>query len=336
MSEELGEVLGEQVERVLADMVDVGVLRDIEAGAWPARLWGALEELGLPLALVPEAAGGVGLGFEAAAPALMALGRHGAPAPLGETMFAAALLAAAGIEIPAGAISLASQGKQVAWGRHAGHVLTVLDARIAFYPAASVTWQHDRNIAREPRDVMSATGGAVAKGRLPEAWGEEAARLCIALLRGLHIAGALQAALALAVEYANTRKQFGKPIGRFQAIQQQLAVFAEEAAAAATAAASAARAVDRHGLAGAEFEIGCAKIVAGEAATQCASIAHQVFGAIGITEEHSLHHLTRRLWSWRDEGGGERFWAARIGRHALARGGAALWPDLTARDEEAP
>jgi len=72
--------------------------------------------------------------------------------------------------------------------------------------------------------------------------------------------------------------------------------------------------------------------VAGEAAQTTAATVHQVFAAIGITEDHELHHTTRRLWSWRDEGGSERAWAGEIGRNTLAQGGAALWPDITARD----
>jgi acyl-CoA dehydrogenase len=65
-------------------------------------------------------------------------------------------------------------------------------------------------------------------------------------------------------------------------------------------------------------------------------VAHQVFAAIGITEDHMLHHFTRRLWSWRDEAGSEARWAAEIGRAALARGGENLWADLTARDVTGP
>jgi acyl-CoA dehydrogenase len=112
-----------------------------------------------------------------------------------------------------------------------------------------------------------------------------------------------------------------------------LAVFAAETSAASVAAAAAARAVDRRGLAAAVFEIGCAKITVGEAATRGAAIAHQVFAAMGITEEHQLHHFTRRLWSWREEGGSEAFWAKRIGQEAQALPGA-LWPFITAREEE--
>ena len=81
------------------------------------------------------------------------------------------------------------------------------------------------------------------------------------------------------------------------------------------------------------FEIGCAKVVAGEAVGTCAAIVHQVHAAIGFTDEHPLHLFTRRLWSWRDAAGAERVWARRIGEAALARGGDALWPDLTARNE---
>ena len=86
-------------------------------------------------------------------------------------------------------------------------------------------------------------------------------------------------------------------------------------------------------MAGAAFEIGCAKVTAGEAAAKGAAIAHQVLAAMGITEEHSLHHLTRRLWSWREEGGTERFWSARLG--ALVQGTQGpLWTFITDRDEE--
>ncbi len=60
--------------------------------------------------------------------------------------------------------------------------------------------------------------------------------LAMAFARACQIAGALDAALALSIAYANERQQFGRPLGKFQAVQQSLASFACEAAAANCAA----------------------------------------------------------------------------------------------------
>jgi acyl-CoA dehydrogenase len=149
-----------------------------------------------------------------------------------------------------------------------------------------------------------------------------------AVMRTAQMAGAMEAALDLATRYANDRVQFGRPIGKFQAIQQQLALLAEEVAASLVVVESAALSI-AEARPSAEFAIAAAKIRAGEAAGRVAEIAHQVHGAIGFTWEHSLHYLTRRLWSWRDEFGDEAYWAAALGRRIAATGGAGLWPLIT-------
>ena len=59
-------------------------------------------------------------------------------------------------------------------------------------------------------------------------------------------------------------------------------------------------------------------------------IAHQVHGAIGVTDEHALPWFTKRLWAWQDEFGSAREWAALLGRGVVADGGAGLWPRLSA------
>jgi acyl-CoA dehydrogenase len=142
------------------------------------------------------------------------------------------------------------------------------------------------------------------------------------------MAGALDSCLEQAVRYATERKQFGRPIGSFQVIQQNLAVLAGHVAASGIAAESAFRAADRGD---ARFEVAVAKIRVGEAAGVGAGIAHQAHGAIGFTYEHSLHFATRRLWSWRAEFGSESAWARELGQAVAARGADALWTDLTAR-----
>ena len=117
-------------------------------------------------------------------------------------------------------------------------------------------------------------------------------------------------------------------IAKFQAIQQQLALLAEQAAAASVAVESAATAVAA-ARPSASLAIAAAKIRAGEAAGKVAEIAHQVHGAIGFTHEHSLHRLTRRLWSWRDEFGTESQWSLDLGKEVMAAGADALWPTIT-------
>src|SRR2546427_148107 len=106
----------------------------------------------------------------------------------------------------------------------------------------------------------------------------------------------------------------------------QLALLAGHTAAAGSAAANAFRAADRGDAA---FEIAVAKVRTGEAAGLGAGIAHQCHGAIGFTYEHSLHFVTRRLWSWRAEFGAESHWAAEIGRDIALRGADGLWPHIT-------
>ncbi|MFM5914770.1 MAG: acyl-CoA dehydrogenase family protein [Chakrabartia godavariana] len=142
--------------------------------------------------------------------------------------------------------------------------------------------------------------------------------------------GALERCLELSIDHANTRVQFGKPLGKQQAVQQNLAILAEETAAVAVAAQAAAKAMD-HG--DADFEVGCAKLRANQAAGRGAAIAHQVHGAIGFTQEYPLHHYTRALATLRSHAGNDAHWADRIGAAALQSGGRGLWIDLTRRSD---
>jgi acyl-CoA dehydrogenase len=130
------------------------------------------------------------------------------------------------------------------------------------------------------------------------------------------------------VQYAGERVQFGRPIARFQAVQQQLALAAAEVAAAGAAADAAAATAAREGLdsAATAFAVAAAKARTGEAATEVARIAHQVHGAIGFTREHDLRRWTTRLWAWRDEDGSDARWQRELGERVLGEGPEALWP----------
>lgn len=152
-----------------------------------------------------------------------------------------------------------------------------------------------------------------------------------AFVRVAQAAGALDAALTMSIEHVNTRQQFGKPLAKFQAVQQSLAMFAVEAAAVNVAGAATAAALDRGD---ALFEIAAAKQRTNQAIGIGTAIAHQMHGAIGFTHEYSLHPLTRALMRWRSECGSDAYWAAILGQLACAKGGAGLWAEVTRRSDE--
>ncbi|EHN76869.1 acyl-CoA dehydrogenase, partial [Streptomyces coelicoflavus ZG0656] len=104
------------------------------------------------------------------------------------------------------------------------------------------------------------------------------------------MAGAHDRVLELTVDHVTTRVQFGRPLAKFQAIQQELAKLAGEVAAASAAADQAADAY----VAGGDitFAVAVARARIGEAASKASAIAHQLHGAIGFTREHVLHRYT--------------------------------------------
>jgi acyl-CoA dehydrogenase len=350
---ELRTMLGDMVTRLFTDLATKDLLESAETGHWPDKLWQALEENGLTLPLLPEDKGGAGGTWGDAYVVVRAAGRHAVPLPLPETIVGGWLLSGAGLAVPPGPLTLApvqpddslrlrragdgwrlsGTAARVPWGERAGHVVAVTEVDgqplVALVAAGSGQVTRDTNLAREPRDTLVYDGAAViAAAPAGAAVPRDATWLYGAMVRAAQMAGGLEYLRLQSVQYASERKQFGRAIGAFQAIQHELAILAGHAAAADMAAASAFRAADR-GDPG--FEIAVAKIRAGEAAGIAAGIAHQVHGAIGFTYEHALHFVTRRLWSWRAEFGGESAWAAELGRDVAGRGADALWPHLTAR-----
>jgi acyl-CoA dehydrogenase len=347
----MNDLLADSAERLFAGQLGKDLRRSAAAGVFPAPLWTAVAEAGFTAALLPEDAGGFGATVAEAMALVRIAAAHAAPIPLAETMLAGWLLARAGLPVPEGVLTVApvrvhdvlslqraGQGwrltgtaVRIPWARDATTVAVLAAApdgpAVAMLPAAGFTTAHDVNLAGEPRDTMTVAAdlpdGAVAPSPVSPAQ----LRAAGAALRTVQIAGALSRALALSVQYAQTRVQFGRPIGKFQAIQQNLAILAGQSAAAIAAADMATDALEG----GLDLVIvGAAKARAGEAASVAAGLAHQSHGAIGFTQEYDLHHVTRRLWSWRDEFGNEAEWNRVVGRAALAAGPEGLWPALTA------
>jgi len=337
-------ILSDTANRLFTDSITKDTRIAAEEGTWPGKLWDAVEQNGFCHVLVSEVRGGTGATWSDAMVLLQACGAHAVPLPLPETIVAAWLLDQAGLDVPEGPLTfgsadLAGQGSdtrlaapmcKVPFAADARHIVAVSPEgngiRVALLSDAETTGPL-ASIARDPvADVQAATVTASGVAALPA----DVVMQAGALMRAAGIAGALQTALLQAVQYAGERVQFGRPISKFQAIQHQLAEMATHAASVGVAVDIAARAMSADPM-DAEFEIAAAKLRAADAAQLGASIAHQTHGAIGFTYEHGLHFWTRRLWSWGPEFGGASHWARILGRRAIAEGGHALWPQVTAR-----
>jgi alkylation response protein AidB-like acyl-CoA dehydrogenase len=340
------ELFESTIERLLADLATPEYVLGCENGEWPAEHWTALEESGFTLAAVPEALGGAEASWNDIYVIARAAGRFAAPVPLGEAILANWLLGLAGLEAQTGALSFAADARltlrdgkvqgsvhDVPWGRHVESIVAIADAdsatpAVVLLTRASAASQNQQlNVAGEPRDELTFEAAEVlASAALPQGVPANVLQLGGAMLRSAQIAGALRTLLEMTSGYATERTQFGRPIGAFQAIQQQLAVFAEQAAAAGIAAEAAFAESDTTLAA---FTIAAAKVSTAEAASVGAGIAHSVHGAIGFTQEYSLHLFTRRLWAWRSEFGSASLWSQRLGQHVCEAGGEGYWPLLT-------
>ena len=350
-------MLLESMERLFRDKCTKEVVDAAEKGAFASELWLAVSETGVPLAALPESAGGADAEWSDLYAVLRVAGRHSAPVPLAETLLAGWVAAAAGLEISdvpttvgpvrAGDIlrlerdgngwRLSGQASRLPYARSAERIVLLADGPDGEM-AVSVNGREGaevgkgRNIAGEPRDTLIFDGVRLsADAAAPVGGGTTRAALYRrgALARATMMSGALERAMDLAVTYAQERQQFGRPISKFQAVQQNLAVLAGQTAAAVAAANAGIDALSRSDPEAEEFYVAVAKTRVGEAATLACEIAHQVHGAIGFTQEYALQLSTRRLWSWREEFGADPEWATRLGAFICARGADRLWPTMT-------
>ncbi len=333
--------------RLFEDYCTPELMKASNEGALSPKLWSTLVEAGLTKALVSEKNGGAAVDLADGLALLIEAGRYSVPAPLAETMIAGWLLDRAGMPVPDGVLTFAAMdgavraerdadvvrvtGKlaRVPWARDAAGLVVLASegdgSVVAYVPRDAYRASAAHNLAGEPRDDVE-FAAAPAKAAPSDLDADDWQALG-AIARSAQMAGAMQRLLASSVQYAQDRVQFGRPIGKFQAVQQNLAALAGQAAAASAAADGAIEAAARDLR---SPLIAAAKIRAGEAAGIGAAIAHQVHGAIGFTQEHSLHYSTRRLWSWREEFGNEAEWSRRLGARAAQAGADHLWTMISA------
>jgi len=348
-------IVAETASRILADLADPQTVNSAANGSWKGPLWQALSGAGLPLAWAPEALGGSGGTLADGFAILGAAGRFGLAVPLAETLTAAWLLSQAGVKLPATAMTIAPVRPQdwivldadgrlsgrasgIPFAQEAEHIAVLAHSKdrpmIALAAVKDCRVAEGRNLAGDASNAVTFDGvRPLADVPAPKGVDQTALMLTGSVIRSVQIAGALEAILSLSVAYANERVAFERPIGKFQAVQQNLARLAGEVAAALAVSGSAADTIAQAAaFDDAVFlEAASAKIRTAEAATEGAAIAHQVLGAIGFTEEHVLHRFTLRMLSWRDDFGNESYWAAELGKHVARRGADEFWPLVASR-----
>ena len=332
------------------------VRRVIETeSAHDEKLWRKMAEQGFLGILIPEEAGGMGLGMVELAALAEEMGRALVPGAFLSTLLASSLIHAAGSKKHLGEIAkgetkatLALLESSANWnpeavqmaasnGKLSGEKMFVTDAGVA---DVLVVAARDRGelalylvagnaVEKESMLAMDLTR-RLHKVRFKDAPGEllargEAARK--ALDHGLDIAtvalcaemtGGMQRTLEMAVEYAKTRKQFGKPIGQYQAVQHQCADMLLWTESSRSAAYYAAWALDS-GIADAPAAVSVAKVYASDACREVGNRGVQVQGGMGFTWENDVHLYYRRAKASEIAFGDAAFHRERIARLVIDR-----------------
>jgi alkylation response protein AidB-like acyl-CoA dehydrogenase len=294
--------------------------------AQDAKLWRAMAEQGFLGVVFPEETGGLGLGYVELAALAEEMGRALVPGAFLSNLFAGALLQAAGAhkhlaEIADGlkTATVALLEASASWDPRAVRMPTLAGEKLFVPDAASADWivvaardaealalylvdRHKVRIELMPamdltRRLYKVTFDHPAAELLAKG---DAARK--ALDRALEVAtvalcaemtGGMQRMLDIAVDYAKTRKQFGKPIGQYQAVQHQCAdmlLYTESSRSATYFAAY----TLTEGSADAPTAVSVAKAYASDACRETGNRAVQVQGGMGFTWENDTHLYYRR------------------------------------------
>lgn len=242
-----------------------------------------------------EIAIGEGTGLLEAALVVEAIARAGGVMTAGVGMLVAPLLDA---ELPGPvALCLAHSTGPVRYAARARSLLVADDehARVVSLEEAAIEEVKSNfgfPMGRVPLELTSGAGRSLGPGsgaRLRDLW-----RLSLAV----EAVGTMRAALDVTVEYLKQRRQFGRPIGSFQAVQHRLAECAISIEASRWLALEAAY----HGAP--REAAALAASYALDAAGRVFAETHQLSGAIGFTRGHLLHVFSMRLPALRIELGG--------------------------------
>ncbi|MGO1501083.1 MAG: acyl-CoA dehydrogenase family protein [Marinobacter sp.] len=336
----------EAISRFLMTEAPPEMLRDIwetEDGRSP-ELRRKMAEQGLTALSVPEEQGGLGMDDTAWSLLTQELGYYAIPDSLADTAYVAAGLLTA---LPVGTQDRDEMLTRVAEGSiriAIGHSINPLVADVHLADKILVEHQgevhlasreqagYERNASIDSsRRLSKISFTPTADSRIADAdtgaavWGETLNRGALAVA-GQSL-GLAQRMLDLSVDYAVQRKQFGKPIGSFQAVKHKLADVVSGIEFAKPTLYRAAYAL-ANGDARADLYVSHAKLACSEAAWVAARHGIQVHGAMGYTWEADLQMFMKRAWALNASWGTRDFHRQRIADDILADG-AAIGPRHT-------
>ena len=319
----------DSADRLFADVCTPAQIRQIEAGGDKTQLWDALVSAGFADALLPESEDGAGLTLSEAWPILFCMGRHALPLPYAQTMLARAWLQQQGQALPEGPVTFAPfqvtsdasglRARGVSFGLTSDWVLAQHDKQVWLLRTSDA--QVTPSGAHGSLDADLHWSVATAQASSLGDWSTPQFREMLALTVAVLIAGAADRVFEMTLGYANQRVQFGKPIGKFQAVQQQISEMAELAFSARMASEMSCRSETWQP---APMLAALAKCQASQSVARVTAYAHAVHGAIGVTHEYDLQLYTRRLNEWSRAGGGGAYWASVLGEQAIQSGATAV------------
>lgn len=320
----------------------VRAIWESSTGRSPA-LWKKLAEIGVTGLLAPEAQGGMDEGETTLALLLEEAGRAALPEPvIGTAAVAVPLLRELGGALAASFLPRIAAGEAVVAVGHPvspfvedAHVAELLllpqgeselhavrraDARVTEQPAND-PGRRIATVSFAPSAATRVAEGARARELLAAALDRGALACAAAAL------GVCDRLVTQAVAYTSQRKQFGKPVGSFQAVKHMLANVKVKLEYARPVVWRAAWSVAR-GTPHRSVHVSMAKLAACEAAALGAKSALQAHGAIGYTWEQDLHLWMRRAWSLEQSWGRSSFHLGRV-RRAVLEDGLPIGPGTT-------
>ena len=343
---EMKDMILDVVERMLKENVDKDLVDVLEQGNWSPEVWHLFEENGMPIVAISEENGGAGGDLEDLLHIVRLTGKYAAPIPFAETTLANYLLTYTNLQVVDELATymlstdqaytledrkLTGEAVHVHWARHTKRLVTLANSaegtHLVEVDLSQANITPGVNLASEPRDTVTFKQATVSQ--VSAALSSDEIRTMITLETAFQLAlmtGAIDKINDLTIQYTKEREQFGRPVHRFQLVQQHIVNLAGETAIALAAFNNVTEALltNTHGN-----EVAYARIRFEEAIQTVATISHQVHAAIGTTHEHSLHQYTRRLWSWRDEGTNTAYWTDVVATQLTEHCHDSLWAYLT-------